>query len=110
MKKSVIFISSLFLLFTASAQETYFGIKGGINVSTLHFDNNTSADSQEGFHVGGFAHIHASNQWSIQPEVIYSLEGASQTLIGSNNKSTTHLSYINVPVLLQYFIHYCFWI
>ncbi len=105
MKKAVIFTSTLFLIFTVKAQETYFGIKGGVNVSTLHFDDNTSADSKVGFHVGGLAHIHASNQWAIQPEVIYSLEGVRQSFTGNNNKAITNLSYINVPVLLQYFIH-----
>lgn len=105
MKRTIIFISSMFLMFAAAAQATYFGVKGGINVSTLHFDDNTSTDSKVGFHIGGLAHIHASNLWAIQPEVIYSLEGAKQTLIGNNTKATTNLSYINVPVLLQYFVH-----
>ncbi len=105
MKKTVIFISSLFLLFTASAQETYFGVKGGLNVSSFHITDNASTESKVGFHVGGLAHIHASNQWAIQPEVIYSLEGAKVNLVGNNNKATTNLSYINVPVLLQYFVH-----
>ncbi len=104
MKTTVIFISSIFLIFTASAQLTYFGVKGGINVSSLHFDDNTSGDSKVGFHLGGLAHIHASNQWAIQPEVIYSLEGAKEILVG-NSKYTENLSYINVPVLLQYFVH-----
>ena len=106
MKKTIVFVSSLFLILNAAAQETYFGVKGGINVSSLHFaDDNISADSKVGFHIGALAHIHASNLWAIQPEVIYSLEGAKQTLIGSNNKATTNLSYLNVPILLQYFVH-----
>lgn len=103
MKKTAIFISAIFLMFTAKAQNTYFGVKGGLNASSLHYDDNRSSDTKIGFNVGAFAHIHASNTWAIQPEVIYSLEGAKSTLTGSNNKQTTDLNYINVPILLQYF-------
>ena len=102
MKRIIIFILSGFIFFTSNAQKTYFGIKGGLNVSSLHFGDNTSLDSKIGFHVGGLAHIHASKTWAIQPEIFYSLEGAKGTL-PNNNKLTYNLSYINVPVLLQYF-------
>ena len=102
MKRIIIFILSGFIFFTSNAQKTYFGIKGGLNVSSLHFGDNTSLDSKIGFHVGGLAHIHASKTWAIQPEIFYSLEGAKGTL-PNNNKLTYNLNYINVPVLLQYF-------
>lgn len=105
MKKTVIFISTLFLIFTASAQATYFGMKGGINASSLNYDNNTSSQSKIGFNVGVLAHIHASNTWAIQPEIIYSLEGAKITPVGFNTKTTVNLNYINVPILLQRFLH-----
>lgn len=100
MKKTAILIASLLLLLNASAQKTHFGIKGGVNASNLHYDNNTNTDTKLGFNLGVLAHLHASKTWAIQPEIIYSLEGASyKTSLG-----TTHinLNYINVPVLLQY--------
>ncbi|MEO8568699.1 MAG: porin family protein [Ginsengibacter sp.] len=104
MKRIIIFILSGFIFFTADAQKTHFGIKGGLNASSLHFGDNTSLDSKIGFHVGGLAHIHASKTWAIQPEIFYSLEGAKGTL-PNNNKLTYNLNYINVPVLLQYFFY-----
>ncbi|MEP7229875.1 MAG: porin family protein [Ginsengibacter sp.] len=100
MKKAVILFSTLFLLFTAKAQEAHFGVKGGINASSLHFDGNTSYDSKIGLHAGLLAHIHASKIWAIQPEVFYSSEGA-KTRVG-NSEVKINLNYINVPVLLQY--------
>ncbi len=103
MKTVIAALISTFIVVTSNAQKTYFGLKGGINVSSLHHDNNSSFDSKVGFHLGGFAHIHASKTWAIQPELFYSLEGAKATLIGSNNKVIYNLHYINVPVLLQYF-------
>ncbi len=103
MKKIIIFLLGTFLICTAGAQKIYFGIKGGVNVSTLHSAANTNFENKVGFNLGGLAHIHTSKTWAIQPEIFYSLEGAKASLIGSNNKVTYNLNYINVPVLLQYF-------
>ena len=60
MKKTAIFIVSLFLLFTAKAQQAHFGLKGGVNISQLHINDNTKIDSKVGVHLGVLAHIHAS--------------------------------------------------
>ncbi|MEO6187300.1 MAG: porin family protein [Ginsengibacter sp.] len=103
MKKTIIFAFSLFLLHSAQAQQTHFGIKGGLNASSLHFEDNSSYDSKIGFHAGVLAHIHASHNWAIQPEVIYSLEGAKRTVSGTDIK--VDLNYVNVPVLFQYMVN-----
>ncbi len=99
MKKTIIFIASLFLLLSVQAQQANFGIKGGVNISQLHFNDNTSTNSKAGINVGVLAHIHASKTWAIQPELFYSLEGAKAK---SNTKIIYNLNFLNVPVLLQY--------
>jgi hypothetical protein len=100
MKKTAIFVASLFLLFTAKAQQAHFGVKGGVNISQLHFSDNTSSDSKAGLHLGVLAHIHTSSKtWAIQPELFYSMEGAKNV---GNSGETYNLNYMNVPVLLQY--------
>jgi hypothetical protein len=101
MKKTAIFTASLFLLFTAKAQQADFGLKGGVNISNFHFNNNTTTDSKVGLNIGVLAHIHASKTWALQPELLYSLEGAQQKIPG-NSKITYNLNYLNVPILLQY--------
>jgi hypothetical protein len=50
-----------------------------------------------GFHAGGLAHIHLNRHFALQPELVYSSQGAEY---GSSSK--TKLNYINVPVLGQY--------
>jgi Outer membrane protein beta-barrel domain len=101
MKKiPVFFIVSLFLLSDAVAQQPHFGIKGGVNVSDLHFSDNASTNSKAGVNLGILAHIHASKTWALQPEIMYSLEGATRNVGGS--KVTYNLNYLNIPVLLQY--------
>ena len=100
MKKTTIFVASLFLLFTAKAQDVHFGVKGGVNVSQLHFNDNISSDSKVGLNLGVLAHIHTySKNWAIQPELFYSMEGAKNV---DNSGVTYNLNYLNVPVLLQY--------
>ncbi len=101
MKKISILILSVLLLFNAKAQQAHIGIKGGVNISDLNYNDNTSTDNKVGLNFGVLAHIHASKTWAIEPELIYSLEGASYKLIP---QGTTHvnLNYLNIPVLLQY--------
>ncbi|MEP6951722.1 MAG: porin family protein [Ginsengibacter sp.] len=100
MKKPAIFIASLFLLFTAKGQQAHFGLKGGVNVAQLHFNDDVlSSDSKAGVNLGVFAHIHASKTWALQPELLYSLEGAQKV---GNAGTNYNLNYLNVPVLLLY--------
>ncbi|MFN2396752.1 MAG: porin family protein [Bacteroidales bacterium] len=76
------------------------GIKGGVNVYNVHNDNNIKYDPRIGFNFGLLGHIHLNNQFAIQPELVYSAQGAIQTVDNGTNK--LNLDYINVPVLLQY--------
>lgn len=86
-------------LATASvhAQGPKYGLKAGINFSNL---TNTDWDYKAGFHGGGLAHIHVTPAFSLQPEIMYSNQGAKFSTGGVDYKEMLH--YINVPVLLQY--------
>lgn len=100
MKKTIIFVASLFLLFTAKSQDVHFGVKGGLNVSQLHFRDNISSESKVGLNLGILAHIHTTSKtWAIQPELFYSMEGARNV---DNSGIDYNLNYLNLPVLLQY--------
>lgn len=102
MKKTMIMMAVLALSFgAAKAQGVHFGIKAGANFSELHGENIKNNQTKVGAHAGFLAHIHTSSpSWGIQPEVMYSLEGAKFDAAGV--KSTTDLHYVKVPVLAQY--------
>ncbi len=68
------------------------GVKGGINFYNVHNDNSTSYDQRTGYHFGILGHIHRNSVWAIQPELVYSAQGAKNLDLG----------YLNVPVLIQY--------
>ncbi len=102
MKKISVSIAAAILLTTATvnAQDVHFGIKAGLNVYNVHNDNGTSYDSKTGFHAGLLAHIHASKHIAVQPEIVYSAQGAKYTSVTPNQ--ILKLGYINVPVMIQY--------
>ncbi len=72
------------------------GIKGGLNMYNIYNDNSTKYDQRTGFHFGLLGHIHINSQWALQPEIVYSAQGAK------DGSTKYNLDYINVPVLLQY--------
>ena len=81
----------------APAGHVNLGIKGGVNVYNVHNDNNTKYDQRTGYHFGLLGHIHFDSQFAIQPEIVYSAQGAKIWEYTKYN-----LDYINVPVLFQY--------
>jgi hypothetical protein len=104
MKKVVIIPSLLIIMLSLQAQKKQappveFGIKAGLNISNAHVQNSNNPDSKASFYAGGLAHIHITQQFAVQPEIMYSGQGYAQTLIGMDYK--TRLGYINIPVLAQ---------
>ncbi len=101
MKKISLFLCVFAFTTVAFAQHSQFGIKGGVNVSTINWKlPETSLDSRIGAYVGILNHIHLSRQWALQPEIQYSTEGVKQTV--SSGEYTWKTDYINVPVMVQY--------
>jgi hypothetical protein len=102
MKKTIIFAAS-FLMLTSlgvNAQKVHFGVKAGMNASSLNFEGNDNMQTKIGFNAGILAHIHSNSaQWGFQPELYYSSEGAKNK---SNSDASLNLGYLNVPVLVQY--------
>lgn len=81
---------------TVSAQHVNIGTKIGLNSYTVINDNGPGFDSNIGLHAGLLGHIHLNRQFGLQPEIVYSMQGAKR---GSTN---FNLDYINVPIMLQY--------
>ncbi|WP_442264643.1 porin family protein [Tenacibaculum sp. ZS6-P6] len=97
MKK--IFTIALFTvsLLCVDAQSINFGVKGGVNFSTLRGDN-LDVDSKTGFHIGGIAELKIVDKFSVQPELLFTQLGTS----GSQRDFKT--SYISLPVMAKYYV------
>lgn len=76
------------------------GIKGGLNVFNINNNNNVNYDSKLGVHAGLIGHIHLTRQIALQPEIVYSAQGAKFNAGGVTTK--INLGYINVPLMVQY--------
>ena len=86
----------------ANAQKTRFGIKGGLNITSYSGGDYWDSNSLVGFQVGGFAEIKIIERLAIQPEILFSTQGASlDTPFGDYDEK---LNYINVPVLAKFYI------
>ena len=98
MKLSLITVFALIIIIsTASAQSVNIGIKGGLNMYTINGTNDASYDTKTSFHIGLLGHIHMADHFALQPEIMYSSQGAKY---GSN--LSLDLNYVNIPLLFQY--------
>lgn len=111
MKKIILAVLAVFTLGFVNAQETKFGVKGGLNISTLVGDTDgLDVKSLVGYNVGAFAAIKINEKFTVQPEVLYSTQGAKFQNAGADVNGTFYtgdidfkLSYINIPVMFKYY-------
>jgi len=95
----------LFVLFGVSgamAQELSWGLKGGINLATLSSDETPSPDLNYriGLVAGGFFTWPLGARFDIQPEALFSQQGASASALGVDAK--IKIDYLVVPILMRY--------
>jgi hypothetical protein len=99
MKKALFF---LFILHTITVNaQLRFGLKGGVNISNFTGGdfNTIETNSLVGFHAGALLHWKFGH-WVLQPEAVFSTQGAKLTNGGVD--SNFKISYVNMPVVLQY--------
>ncbi|MBL0144634.1 MAG: PorT family protein [Chitinophagaceae bacterium] len=98
MKKIILFAAFAVVGFATQAQ-VKFGAKAGLNLSNLTGDVSDNK-MKIGFNVGGLVNIPVSSQFSVQPELLFSSEGTK--FDDGTTSQNFNLSYINIPVMLQY--------
>ncbi len=97
--KKVILLTMLLMLGTVSqAQGVKFGIKGGANFANLDGDN-LESDNITSFHGGVFVELGLTPSFAIQPEALYSSQGAK--VEGSDD---INFDYINIPVMARFYV------
>ncbi len=101
MKNKHLFLTLLLavtLVGSGYAQSFKFGPKVGLNVSNYTGDN-VESDALVGMHLGGLLSFGLGNVFSIQPEVLFSTQGAK--IKNNNTKYEFKTSYVSVPVMLK---------
>jgi len=108
--KIALFIVMGFYLPQAQAQNSTlkYGLKAGINFSNIASGQvNTDEIPRVGGLLGVFASFEISENIYFSPELTYSNQGSVRRFDenGSNFTNRTHLNYINVPLLFQYYLN-----
>ncbi|MBC8032915.1 MAG: PorT family protein [Chitinophagaceae bacterium] len=96
--KKIMFLIMLVSPAVLMAQGFQLGVKGGVNVSN-YTGGNLDTKSLIGFHVGGLMSFKLGNNVALQPEVLFSSQGAKYEQADQEENLT--VSYINLPVLLK---------
>lgn len=97
-KKLWIAIMAIGIAGTINAQEVKLGAKIGMNVSSVN-GNQDNLDSKTGFVLGVTAEIPLTEKFSLQPELLYSQQGAK-----SRDVFIYDLNYITLPFMAKYYI------
>lgn len=123
--EKIILSLSIIAIATMSANaQIKFGIKGDMNASNIIGDHSLNAEetgdqdnlqytTKIGYNLGAFVNLPIKGKFSLQPEVICSLQGANYKItdteddeFGDETTSTStghlNLSYIQVPILAKF--------
>lgn len=109
--KKILLAAVLFIatIATSQAQLLKIGVKAGVN-----FANQTGGSSFDGisvdkegitsYHAGLVAEIKLLEKFSIQPELLYSTQGASYKFKDVNQEIKNDLGYISIPVMAKIYL------
>ncbi|MDJ0366106.1 porin family protein [Hymenobacter sp. H14-R3] len=101
MKFSALAAVSLLACALAPKAHAQFGIKAGVNEAVLKGRVGEDATYKTYFHAGVFYEAKLIGPLSIQPELLYSLQGSQLKGATTVTNYTTQLNYIQVPILLK---------
>lgn len=112
---TLIAISS-YLVMNAQEEGIQFGVKAGLNVSNLYgsgdylYDEDETVDYKLGYHVGALVEIPIFKTFAIQPEVLFSTQGAKSESEETDDgidyftdSNDIDLSYLNIPIMVKFY-------
>lgn len=99
MKNLLLSIITLVFVVHTNAQEgnIQIGAKAGLNLATLTGDLE-GAKTRTSFHLGGMAEIPVTDKLSVQPELLFSSQGAK------DGDASLVFNYLNVPIMGKYYV------
>lgn len=111
-KKRIYIILFIILCSNQLQAQEYFkvGLKGGINISGFSGKDAIQGNFKDrsDIHLGILGEILVTREFALQPEIIYSSQGAvsaSHDLFELNGREVTFkVDYISLPVMLKYFL------
>lgn len=105
MKKLILSLAVLATAASAANAQTGIkvGLKGGFNASTFSGEDSNGSKYKAGFAAGALINFGVSDNFSIQPEFLYSQKGARITnVLGSGYTYKSTLGYLDIPIMFRY--------
>jgi opacity protein-like surface antigen len=104
--KKLMLLALMFTATVTSAQDKLlsFGLKGGVNFANLRGDVETiDFNTRSSYHFGATLEISLLENLSIQPEVLYSVQGSNvDSALG--NVDDVEFKYITVPIMAKFYV------
>ena len=97
--------------YQSSSAQISLGAKGGLNVSNLKGINDIDgleANALFGVHVGGYVTFNLGRNFAIQPELLFSSQGAK--LEEAGEEENLKLNYFNIPIMVKFLANNGFYI
>lgn len=97
--KRVIVLLVCVTSFVAANAQVNFGGKAGVNLATFSGDVE-DVKMKIGYHVGALVQIPVSESFLIQPELVFSAQGAKSE--GTEDDVKANFNYLNIPIMAKY--------
>lgn len=97
MKKVFLMLAAVLVSMSAMAQ-VQFGVKAGFDMTNF-WGSDTKHGMAPNYQIGGLMEYKFNDKFAISPEVVFAAQG------GKFNHQTFNVNYINVPVLMKYYIN-----
>ena len=101
--KKVILVLVILIAVHATAQKVNFGVKAGLNMSMLTGSKEQIMSSNNGFFAGPFLEFKLLGKVAVQPELLFSAQGAKFKAKDLTFATTTKMNYLLVPVMMKYY-------
>lgn len=109
--KKILLAAVLFIATSATinAQFVKFGVKAGVNFASQPGDatlNGVGFDKEgiTSFHAGVLAEIKLLEKFAIQPELLYSTQGATYKFADAQEDFKNELAYLSIPVMAKIYM------
>ena len=101
--RKVILVLVILIAVHATAQKVNFGVKAGLNVSMLTGSKEQIMSSTNGFFAGPFLELKLLEKFTVQPEFLFSAQGAKFKAKDLTFNTTTKMNYLLVPIMVKYY-------
>ncbi len=100
--RKILIIAVFFIagISASQAQAIKFGVKAGANFANLDGDN-VDTSTYTSFHFGALLELNVFQNFSIQPELMYSSQGAK---VNEEAFDKIEYNYVTVPVLAKFYL------